>query len=210
VLVAHCTTAKGLLAAKKAGLRTEVSPHHLLLDDKSLAELGPKGKVNPPLRGPRERAALWKAFAAGKADALASDHAPHTLEEKAAGWAKAPSGMPGVETMLPLMLAKAKSEAVSLPRLMAAAAEGPGRFFGLPKGRIEEGLDADLLFVELSKATRIQASDLHSLCGWTCFDGWPAVFPSVVILRGQVALQDGEEAEARGREVRPLPEAGKP
>lgn len=205
VLVAHCTTAKGLAAARKAGFAAEVSPHHLLLDDRALRDLGPLAKVNPPLRGPKERAALWKAFAAGKADLLGSDHAPHARDEKAAGFAKAPSGMPGVETMLPLLLARAKARAVPLTRVVRAACEAPGRFFGLPKGRIEEGLDADLVLVDLAKARPVRAADLHSKCGWTCFEGHAAAFPHTVLLRGEVALEDGEARDLRGREVRPGP-----
>lgn len=209
VLIAHCTTAKGLAAARKAGFAAEVTPHHLLLDDRALRDQGALAKVNPPLRGPKERAALWKAFAAGKADALGSDHAPHLLDEKAKGFRDAPSGMPGVETALPLMLAKVKSRALPLGKLVHAASAGPARFFGLPKGRIAEGLDADLVVVDLTETRPVRAADLHSACGWTCFEGLPAVWPSLVLLRGEVALEGGEAVEVRGREVQPQG-AGKP
>lgn len=207
VLVAHCSTAKGLVVAKRAGLRAEVTPHHLLLDDRLVGQLGARAHVNPPLRGPKERAALWKLFAAGRADVLGSDHAPHTLDEKEAGLDKAPSGMPGVETLLPLMLAKVKARALALPRLVRCAAEGPAQLFGLPKGRIAEGFDADLVVADLGRVERIVPSKLHSKCGWTCFEGHPAVFPSLVLLRGEVALEDGEAKELRGREVQPTPDA---
>jgi dihydroorotase len=203
VLVAHCTTAKGLALARKAGLATEACPHHLLLDDRALRDQGPLAKVNPPLRGPKERAALWKAFAQGKVDHLASDHAPHLLAEKAQGFAEAPSGMPGVETLLPLMLAKVKARAVGLGTVVKGAAENPARFFGLPKGRIAEGFDADLVHVDLAQVRPVRAEDLHSKAGWTCFEGLPAVWPRRVVLRGEVALDDGEAWSGRGREVRP-------
>lgn len=212
ILVAHCTTAKGLGMARKAGLAAEVTPHHLLLDDRALRDLGPRAKVNPPLRGPKERAALWKAFAEGKATTLGSDHAPHTLEEKQQGFAGAPSGMPGVETMVPLLMAKVKTRALTLPKLMAAAAEGPAQFFGLAKGRIAEGLDADLAVWDLARGRAIADRDLHSQCGWSCFEGHPAVFPTLVLLRGEVALEDGQATGVRGREVQPTAEVpgGKP
>lgn len=208
ILVAHCTTARGLAAARKAGLATEVTPHHLLLDDRRLQELGPRAQVNPPLRGPKERAALWKAFTQGKATTLGSDHAPHTAEEKARGFAQAPSGMPGVETMVPLLMAKVKTRALTLPTLARAMAEGPAQVFGLPKGRIAEGLDADLAVWDLTQVRAIAARDLHSKCGWTCFEGHPAVFPSTVLLRGEVALERGEATGVRGREVRPAEPGG--
>jgi dihydroorotase len=203
VSVAHVTTAKGLAAAKRAGLWAEASPHHLLLDERALERLGPAAKVNPPLRGPKDRAALWKAFVAGKVDTLGSDHAPHTREEKALGFAKAPSGMPGVETMLPLMLAKVKAGALGLPTLVRAACAQPARLFGLPKGRIEEGLDADLVVVDLKRVEPIVAARLHSACGWSCFEGEKAVFPRDVWLRGEEALRDGEALPTRGQQVRP-------
>lgn len=203
VLVAHCSTARGLRLARKAGLRVEVAPHHLLLDDRALDELGARGFVNPPLRGPKERAALWKAFASGEADTLASDHAPHTLEEKGRGLDKAPSGLPGVETMLPLMLAKVRSRALGLGVLVRCASEGPAQAFGLPKGRIAEGLDADLVIADLARVQALQATRLHSKCGWTPFEGHKAVFPHTLILRGEVVLDQGEALPSRGREVRP-------
>ncbi|MCA1812741.1 MAG: dihydroorotase [Halobacteriales archaeon] len=207
LLVAHCTTARGLKQAKEAGFAAEVSPHHVLLDDGALRDQGARAKVNPPLRGPKERAALWAAFAKGQATTLGSDHAPHTLEEKAAGVEKAPSGMPGVETMLPLMLAKVKARALPLGVLVRAACERPAELFGLPKGRIAPGYDADLVLVETSKVERIRAARLHSLCGWTCFEDWPAVFPQRVWLRGQEALADGEARDVRGQPAR---RTGKP
>jgi dihydroorotase len=211
VLVAHVSTARGLSLARKAGLRSEVAPHHLLLDDRALATLGAKGFVNPPLRGPKERAALWKAFAQGKADTLASDHAPHTLEEKARGLDQAPSGLPGVETMLPLLLAKVRARALGLGTLVRAASEGPAQVFGLSKGAITEGLDADLVIADLARVEPIHAARLHSKCGWTPYEGHKAVFPSVVVLGGRVALEDGEALAGKGREVKPgLLPSGKP
>jgi dihydroorotase len=207
VLVAHCSTVRGLQAARRAGFRAEVAPHHLLLDQAALRDQGARAKVNPPLRGPKERAALWKAFASGKAHALASDHAPHTAEEKAQGLDKAPSGMPGVETMLPLMLAKVRARSLGLGVLLRAACEGPADLFGLPKGRIEEGRDADLLLVDLSRAEPVRAAALHSKCGWTCFEGHKAVFPSAVLLRGEEALAEGRAAGLRGQPAWPRGEA---
>ncbi|HEV8361606.1 MAG TPA: dihydroorotase [Candidatus Thermoplasmatota archaeon] len=203
VVVAHATTAKGLKAARKAGLRVEVSPHHLLLDEREMDRQGPLAKVNPPLRGPKQREALWEAFAKGTADTLASDHAPHALDEKDAPFDKAPSGMPGVETMMPLMMAKVKAKGLSLAVLVKAACERPAQLFGLPKGQIAEGSDADLVAWDLTKVGVVEGAKLHSLCGWSAFEGHKAVWPHWALLRGEPAMEDGAALDTKGREVAP-------
>jgi len=202
VLLAHATTAKGLRLARRAGIGAEVTPHHLLLDEGALRK-GPRAKVNPPLRSASERAALWKAFAAGQGTTLGSDHAPHTLAEKARSYAKAPSGVPGVETLLPLMLAKVAARSLGLGVLVKAASTAPAELFGLRKGRIARGFDADLVVADLRDARRVRAQDLHSRCGWTPFEGHRAVFPRLVVLRGDVALEDGKTQGVRGAEAVP-------
>lgn len=162
----------------------EVTPHHLMLNVSS----GPGSlcRVNPPLRGREDNLALWDALNAGVIDMLASDHAPHTLEDKAA----LASGIPGVETCLPLMFYQLKHKHITLPRLVNAISEKPAELFGLNKGRILEGYDADLVVVDLRAEKRINAGRLHSKCGWTPFEGFSAIFPRATIVRGALVIKD--------------------
>lgn len=200
--VAHVSSREGLDALGGADLTAEVTPHHLLLDISS--DLGALGKVNPPLRTREDREALLRAFAAGRIPLLASDHAPHTLEEKAE-FEGAPAGMPGVETMVPLLMALVRRGHLPLERLIDAFAPRPAAVFGLEgKGRLEVGMDADLMVVDPSRGQRIRGDDLHSRCGWTAFEGWEAISPQFVMLRGEPIVEEGEVvAEGSGRLVAP-------
>ncbi|HVL48070.1 MAG TPA: dihydroorotase [Candidatus Thermoplasmatota archaeon] len=197
VHIAHLSTEAGL-GALAPGMTAEVTPHHLLLDRDDLAK-GGVYKMNPPLRWPADRAALYEALGQGRV-CLASDHAPHTLAEKRAGVWEAPSGVPGVETLLPLFLAEAAAGRLPLAAVVAAACEMPARLFGLPKGRLEPGFDADLVVVDLAKPRPIRGSELHSKCGWTPYEGREGVFPTHVFLRGERLVDDGDlVGAARGR-----------
>ncbi len=201
VHVAHVTCVEALDAVP-AGVTTEVTPHHLLLD--ATRPLNAFGKVNPPLRSPDDRQALWNAFAAGRIDAVATDHAPHTREEKEEPFEEAPSGMPGVATAFPLLLRLVKSENLSLDRLVHSMAERPAEILGIPKGRIEVGRDADLIVVDARHVVRITARRVRYKCGWTPFEGMEGIFPRTVYLRGDRIVEDGEPiAEGGGRPVRP-------
>ncbi len=199
--VAHVTSVEALDAAPR-GATTEVTPHHLLLDFGK--PLGAFGKVNPPLRSPEDREALWDAFAAGRIDVVATDHAPHTREEKETPFDEAPSGLPGVATSLPLLLRKVKSEALSLERFVQTTAARPAEILGLPKGRIEVGDDADLIVVDARHVVKITPRRVRYKCGWTPFEGMEAVFPQTVYLRGERIVEDGEPiAEGTGRPIAP-------
>jgi dihydroorotase len=121
---------------------------------------------------------------------VATDHAPHTVAEKTAALADAPSGVPGVETMLPLLLAAVRDETLSLERVRDVTASNPASIFGLEqKGRIVEGADADLVLVDLSTSREIEAGALHAKCGWTPFEGRAGVFPELTLVRGSVAYE---------------------
>ncbi len=181
-------------------MTTEVTPHHLLLDKDS--KLGAFAKVNPPLRKREDRQALFKALKEGRFDTMASDHAPHTVEEKEEDFDYAPCGMPGVETMVPIMLQLVRERHLALSSLVSRLCERPGELFGIPKGRIGRGYDADLMVVDLTVSTDIKADRLHSKCAWTPYDGLSAIFPKVVFLRGEVMTEDGSlVGERAGRDV---------
>ncbi len=195
--IAHVTCVEALDAGPP-GVTTETTPHHLLLD--ASRPLKAWGKVNPPLRGPEDRSALWAAFAAGRIDVLATDHAPHTREEKEEPFDEAPSGLPGVATGFPLLLRQVKAENLSLGRLIQAYAARPAEILGIAKGRIEVGRDADLVVVDARDVARVTPRRVRYKCGWTPFEGMEAVFPRTVYLRGERIVEDGEPiSEGNGR-----------
>lgn len=200
--VAHVTTPEVAGRLRAAGHSFESSAHHLLLADRKGADA--RFKVNPPLRTESERHELWNAFAAGEVPCLASDHAPHSLEAKAKPFAEAPSGMPGVETTLPLLLEKVRAGDLALATLLGAACDRPARWVGLPQGRIAPGHRANLLIVDFRRRATVRARDLHAACGWTAFEGFPAIFPRDHYVDGRRVLEDGEfVGSPRGRVVRP-------
>jgi len=199
--VAHVTCVEALDAIPE-GVTTEVTPHHLFLD--SSRPLKAFGKVNPPLRSPEDRVALWDAFAGGRIDIVATDHAPHTREEKEEPFEEAPSGLPGVATSLPLLLRQVRAGALSLERFVQATATRPAEILGVPKGRIEVGRDADLIVVDARHVVKVTPRRVRYKCGWTPFEGMEAVFPRTVYLRGERIVEDGEAiAEGLGRPLLP-------
>lgn len=175
--IAHLSTAKGLAvvrAAKKEGLpiTCEVSPHHLFLTVDDYAALGTLGKMNPPLRTKDDAAALWAGISDGTVDCIATDHAPHTLEEKRTGEPlSAPSGVPGVETMLPLLLTEAAAKKISYEDIVRLCFTNPNRIFHLGAHGIEEKKSARIVIVDPSVEWTIQGKNLKSKCGWTPFEG---------------------------------------
>ena len=205
VHIAHTSTPEGVDAAADAGLTCEVTPHHLFLSRDDLDELRTFGRMNPPLRDEDRREALFERLADGTIDIVATDHAPHRREEKTVGIWDAPSGVPGVETALPLLLVAAADGRLSYERVRDVTAANPAALFDLPsKGRIEPGRDADLVLVDPSERRPIRGLDLHSKCGWTPFEGREGVFPEWTMLRGGVVYDGAVDAfaETRGRNVR--------
>ncbi|MDE1821725.1 MAG: amidohydrolase family protein [Euryarchaeota archaeon] len=188
--LAHATTVEAVELARGAGWSVEATPQHLLLA--ATAHQDARWKVNPPLRSVAERDALFGSFKTGRVTMLASDHAPHALSEKERPFPEAPSGMPGVETMLPLLLEKVRSGDLALPTLVAAAARRPALFLGLPRGHLAAGMEANFLVVDFRDKTRIRARDLHAPCGWTAFEGREGIFPRAHYLRGRQIVEDGE------------------
>ncbi|MDD5148790.1 MAG: dihydroorotase family protein [Candidatus ainarchaeum sp.] len=164
----------GLIAdAKKErqGVSCEVTPHHLFLSEEDIGKLGNFGKMNPPLRSRQDQNALWKGIGKGIVDCIGTDHAPHTLEEKQKPYFDAPSGVPGVETMLPLLLDSVAKDRLSIAKLTELCCENPARIFGLKgKGAVREGFDADLALVCLEGTTVIKNENLQTKCRWSPFN----------------------------------------
>jgi dihydroorotase len=201
--IAHTSTPEGVDIAADAGMTCEVTPHHLFLSRDDLDELGTLGRMNPPLRNEERREAVFERLVDGTVDIVATDHAPHTRDEKNASIWDAPSGVPGVETALPLLLEEARKGTISYERVRDVTAANVAEIFDLPsKGRIAEGNDADLVLVDPDDSVSIRGGKLHSKCGWTPFDGKQAVFPELTMVRGTVVYHDGEFAEGNGENVR--------
>jgi dihydroorotase len=195
--ICHLSTGRGLelvTSARKTGKKAtcEVTPHHLLLNVKDYRSQGSFVKMNPPLRRQEDNDALWAGLRAGLVDILASDHAPHLPEEKRDDIWEAPAGVPGVETLLPLMLFSVRRNLLSLERLVDAISARPAEIFGLDyKGKIEVGRDADLVIVDPKNVREIRADRLHSRADWTPFEGKQAIFPEMTLVRGRVVF-DGD------------------
>ncbi len=182
VHVLHVSTAAEieLLALHKDVASVEVTPQHLtLIAEEAYAKLGTKAQMNPPLRSREHRDRLWWGIDQGVVDVLGSDHAPHSLEEKAQSYPASPSGMPGVQTLVPVMLDHVAQGRLSLARFVDLTSAGPARIFGIAgKGRIAVGYDADLTLVDLKARRVIEDAWIASRCGWTPFagktvQGWP-------------------------------------
>ncbi len=182
----------------ETGFTVEVTPNHLLLSTKDAEMLGPYSQIPPPLRAREDNEALWSALNLGVIDIIASDHAPHTREEKDRGlediWGS-PPGLPGVETMLPLMLTQVNGGRISLQRVVEATSELPAKIYGLypGKGAIRLGFDADLVVVDLKREGVIRGDSLHSKIDWTPFEGWGFKgMPVMTFVRGVKVMEEGE------------------
>ena len=206
--VLHISTAEEmeLLRDAKDVASVEVLPNHLTLAAPDCYErLKGYAQQNPPVREAHHRDALWRALNAGIVDVLATDHAPHTIEEKERPYPASPSGMPGVQTFVPVMLTHVNDGKLSLQRFVELTSSGPQRVFGLAdKGRIAEGYHADFTVVDLKRKETITAEWSKSKCGWTQFDGFEATgWPVATIVRGGFVMRDGEiVAKGGGKPVR--------
>jgi dihydroorotase len=207
--VLHVTTKDEMeyLRFHKDVATVEITPQHLTLAAPEAYErLGAYAQMNPPIRSQEHVDALWLwGMQQGVADVLGSDHAPHTKEEKAKPYPASPSGMPGVQTLVPLMLTHVANGRLSLERFIDLTSAGAQRVFGTAnKGRMAVSYDADLTVVDLKAKRTITHDQQASRCGWTPFDGVEATgWPMATILRGRVVMQDGELiGAAHGRPVR--------
>ncbi|WP_321507333.1 dihydroorotase [uncultured Methanoregula sp.] len=167
----------------------EVTPHHLFLSSDRFESTDTFAKMNPPLRSEMDCKSLWTRWK--KISVIASDHAPHTKSEKNVPFASAPSGVPGVETMVPLLLAEVLKKRIPLADLILKTSVTPSLLMGIPSAGFIPGNRGDFALYP-KEPVPIDPDNLHSRCGWTPFEGMPAVFPSVVVMGGQVVFRDGE------------------
>jgi dihydropyrimidinase len=197
VYIVHLSSSEALEAAARYRGRhrvyIETCPHYLTHDLNS--DVGVLGKVNPPLREPSDREALWEAIDAGLVDVIASDHVPREKSTKAGDVWKASAGFPGTETLLPVMLSEGHvRRSIPLERIVSMLSTNPAKLFGLypRKGTIAVGADADLVVVRLGDEQRIKASELHSGAGYSIYEGWPVRCVVVhTLVRGQFVVRDG-------------------
>ncbi|QFU15871.1 dihydroorotase [Microvirga thermotolerans] len=206
--VLHVTTAEemALLRDCKDRVSVEVTPHHLtLVAPDAYERLGTYVQMNPPVRDEFHRAALWQGLDEGIADILGSDHAPHTREEKDRTYPNTPSGMTGVQTLVPIMLDHVNASRLTLERFVDMTSAGPKRLFGIArKGRIAVGYDADFTVVDLKRRETITNGWIASKCGWTPYDGVTVTgWPIGTVVRGNVVMWDGDlAAPSQGDAVR--------
>jgi dihydroorotase len=208
VHILHVTSKQEIafLQQHKHVASVEVTPQHLTLEAPDCYErLGTYAQQNPPVRGGAHRTALWRGLAQGVVDVLGSDHAPHTREEKDKGYPNTPSGMPGVQTLVPIMLDHVNAGRLTLARFVDLTSHGPQRLFGIAgKGRIAAGYDADFTVVDLKRRETITDRWIASRAGWTPFNGMTVTgWPVGTVLRGRKAMWDGElVTSAQGETVK--------
>ncbi|MDP6932679.1 MAG: dihydroorotase family protein [Myxococcota bacterium] len=208
--VCHLSTSDELeLLAPLRGelpITSEVTPHHLYLSVETSSDQGNRIKVNPPIRSELDRRALWTAIRRNHIDTFGSDHAPHTAEEKALPYWDAPSGIPGVDTLYPLLMSSVKNTRMSLEAMVQMCCTAPARIFDLKgKGVIEVGADADLILFREGATSRLTEDDLRTKVGWSPFIGREiGVPPDLVVLNGRIAARSGVLADelALGQPVR--------
>ena len=194
--VLHISTAEEMafLADHKDVATVEVTPHHLTLDETAYTRLGTLAQMNPPVRDKAHRAGIWAGVHNGVVDVLGSDHAPHTLAEKQKPYPNSPSGMTGVQTLVPLMLDHVNAGTLSLERFVDLSSHGPSRIFNIArKGRIAVGYDADLTIVDLKRRETITNRWVASKAGWTPYDGVTVTgWPVGTIVNGRTVMWQGE------------------
>ena len=208
VHVLHVTTKDEaeFLAGYKDVATAEATPAHLTLAAPDCYErIGTLAQLNPPIRDAEHQQGLWRAIAQGVIDSVGSDHSPHTREEKAHPYPKTHSGMPGVQTLVPLMLDHVNAGRLTLERLVDLTSAGPARVFGIAnKGRIAAGYDADFTVVDLKRHQQITNSWIASRVGWTPYDGMKiSGWPVGTLVRGKkVMWENALQEKAQGETVK--------
>ena len=206
--VLHITTKEEVefLSRYKGNVSFEITPQHLTISAPQCYKLlGSLAQMNPPIREKKHQDMLWKAVKDSVVDTIGSDHAPHSLENKKKEYPQTPSGMPGVQTLVPLMLNHINNNKFTLNQFIKLVCENPVRIFGIKnKGYIKEGYDADLTIVDMNMKKVIKNDWIESKCGWTPFDGYEVKgFPLGTIVNGKAIVWDGKLIEkANGKPLR--------
>jgi len=195
--VLHITTKEEVdfLAMHKKNVTFEITPQHLTLYAPDCYDkLGTFAQMNPPIRKKEHYDRLWVAVKNSIVDVLGSDHAPHSKEDKKKRYPDSPSGMPGVQTILPIMLNHINNKKLSLEQLIKLVCENPCKIFGIKnKGYIKEDFDADLTIVDMNKEKTIKDEMIASKCGWTPFNNLTVKgFPVATIINGKIVMSDGK------------------
>ncbi|MBI4031500.1 MAG: dihydroorotase [Proteobacteria bacterium] len=201
VHILHITTAQEteLLAQNRDIASVEALPNHLTLSAPECYErLGTLAQQNPPIRGKEHQDALWRAVREGVVDIIGSDHAPHTQEEKRKEYPATPSGTPGVQTLVPVMLNHVNEGRLTLERFVDLVCYGPQRIHQIAnKGRIARGYDADFTVIDMKASKTITNAQQKSKCGWTPLDGMKVTgWPVMTVVRGHMVMRDGDIAAA--------------
>ena len=179
----------------------EVTPHHLFLTEKDKEKLGKLADVKPSLKAEKDLEALWKALQSGIVDTIATDHAPHTKEEKLN---EERAGLPGIETMLPLLLDAVNKKRLTLQQVIDLTSKNPAKIFRIKnKGQLKEGYDADLVVIDMNLEKEVKSDELLTKTGWSPFEGkvlkgWPIT----TIVRGNVVYDNNNIFEIRSKEIK--------
>ena len=206
--ILHLSTgeeAELLRQEKPSWVTAEVTPQHLLLNTSAYEKIGSLAQMNPPLRATRDNEILWQALLDGVIDFIATDHAPHTLAEKAQVYPNTPSGMPGVETSLPLMLTQAVQGRCTVAQVANWMSAAVAKAYKIPnKGKIAPGFDADLVLVDLDNYRPVVREEMVTKCGWSPFEGWNLTgWPVVTVVGGKVVFEKGKlDTTVRGEALR--------
>lgn len=190
-----------IMKNKKSNVFIEVTPHHLFLTDMDVAKQDSFAKINPLIKSKDNQIALWEGIKNNFVDTIGTDHSPHTKEEKMQ--INYPSGFPGVETMLPLLLNSVNDGLLTIKKLVQLCCENPAKIFKLKgKGFIEEGYDADLTIVEMNLEKEVNNNELFTKCKWSPFNGYSLKgWPVTTIVNGNVVYEHGNINHVRGKEV---------
>jgi dihydroorotase (multifunctional complex type) len=202
-LIVHTSLPETVYNAMKARLEgtsvhVETCPHYLFFTDKDVKEKGPWIKFAPPARSKEKQSKMWRLLQAGHIYTLATDHAPYSKERKMEGMEDifaSPMGLPGLETLIPVMMTAVNNGQLSLQRFSALTSENPAQLYGLypKKGSIQVGSDADMVLIDMKESFVIRAEDQITACGWTPFEGFRANGkPILSIIRGKIVMEDGQ------------------
>ncbi len=197
--VLHVSTAQEveLLKESPEWVTAEACPHHLFFNTSDYATLGTRVQMNPSVKEPKDNAAIWQALLDGTIDIVATDHAPHTLEEKSVEYPQSPSGMPAVENSLALMLNQVNQGRCTLEQVVQWMCERPAKIWHIPtKGQIAVGYDADLVLVDMAKSAVVRDEEQVSKCGWSAWHGTELTgWPVRTWVHGAEVFRDGKILE---------------